>query len=42
MDIGKITCWGVQGSHKLCKSWKSWKITLKRSMHGKIMEFDKT
>ena len=27
-----------QGSHKL---WKSWKITKKSSMHGKIMEFDK-
>ena len=22
------------------KSWKSWKITLKSSMHGKIMEFE--
>ena len=29
----------LQGSHKL---WKSWKITKKSSMHGKIMEFEKT
>ena len=28
-----------QGSHKL---WKSWKITEKSSLHGKIMEFEKT
>ena len=31
-----------QGSHKLWKSWKTWKITNKNSMHGKIMEFDKS
>ena len=27
-----------QGSHKLWKSFKTWKITKKSSMHGKIME----
>ena len=27
-----------QGSHKL---WKTWKITKKSSMHGKIMELEK-
>ena len=32
----------VRGSHKLWKSWKTWKITKKSSMHGKIMEFEKT
>ena len=32
----------LQGSHKLWKSWKTWKITKKSSMHGKIMEFEKT
>ena len=32
----------VQGSHKLWKSWKTWKITQKSSMHGKIVEFEKT
>ena len=32
----------MQGSHKLWKSWKTWKITKKSSMHGKIMEFEKT
>ena len=31
-----------QGSHKLWKSWKTWKITKISSMHGKIMEFEKT
>ena len=31
-----------QGSHKLWKSWKNWEITLKNSMHGKIMELAKT
>ena len=28
-----------KSSHKL---WKSWKITRKKSMHGKIMEFEIT
>ena len=32
----------IQGSHKLWKSWKTWKITKKSSMHGKVMEFEKT
>ena len=32
----------TQGSHKLWKSWKTWKIAKKSSMHGKIMEFEKT
>ena len=32
----------TQGSHKLWKSWKTWKIRKKSSMHGKIMEFEKT
>ena len=31
-----------QGSRKLWKSWKTRKITKKTSMHGKIMEFEKT
>ena len=31
----------LQGSHELWKSWKTWKITQKSSMHGKIMKFDK-
>ena len=31
-----------QGSHKLLKSWKTWKIAKKSSMHGKIMEFEKS
>ena len=31
-----------QGSHKVWKSWKTWKTTEKSSMHGKIMEFEKT
>ena len=30
-----------KGSHKLWKSQKTWKITKKSSMHGKIMEFEK-
>ena len=32
----------LQGSHKLWKSWKTWKVTQKSSMHGNIMEFEKT
>ena len=32
----------MQGSHKLWKSWKTWKITKNSSMHGKVMEFEKT
>ena len=28
----------LQGSHE---HWKTWKITKKSSMHGKIMEFEK-
>ena len=31
----------IQDSHKLGKSWKTFKITKKSFMHGKIMEFDK-
>ena len=30
-----------QGSHELWKSWKTWKITQKSSMHGNIMRFEK-
>ena len=37
-----LKCHIVQGSHKLWKSWKTWKIPQKSSMHGKIMEFEKT
>ena len=32
----------MQGSHKLWKSWNTWKITKKSSIHGKVMEFEKT
>ena len=32
----------LQGSHTPWKSWKTWKITKNNSMHGKIMEFEKT
>ena len=31
----------MQGSHKLRKSGKTWKITKKSSKHVKIMEFEK-
>ena len=32
----------LQGSHKLWKSsWKTWKITKKKPMQGKVMEFEK-
>ena len=41
--LGHVTSiMSIQGSHKLWKSWKTWKITNKNSMHGKIMEFDKS
>ena len=30
------------GFPRALESWKTWKITKKSSMHGKIMEFEKT
>ena len=33
-----IVFWQGQGSHE---HWKTWKITKKSSMDGKIMEFEK-
>ena len=38
----RVRCRVRQGYHKLCKSWKTSKITKKSSVHGKIMEFKKT
>ena len=29
------------GFPQVLKSWKTWKITKKSSMHGKVMEFEK-
>ena len=41
-EIFSKTMFLKQGSHKLWTSWKTWKITKKSSMHGKVMEFEKT